>query len=178
MQTVDGMASLEPNSDTFLGIFSSLLGAKRGTRWRSWLRHCVTSRKVAGSIPDWLIEIFRGHNPSSYTLKWVPGIFPGGAGKRGRCVGLTTWPPSCADCLEIWLPRPPGILGPSLGLLWYCFTLLLCATKVPRVLSRYFPTLPVYPLPPASCAVDIGSLLWARRPRRDVDHPPPSRRRR
>jgi hypothetical protein len=23
-----------------------------GTRWRSWLRHCATSRKVAGSIPD------------------------------------------------------------------------------------------------------------------------------
>ena len=22
-----------------------------GTRWRSWLRHCATSRKVAGSIP-------------------------------------------------------------------------------------------------------------------------------
>ena len=23
-----------------------------GTRWRSWLRHCATNRKVAGSIPD------------------------------------------------------------------------------------------------------------------------------
>jgi hypothetical protein len=55
MQRVDGMASLEPNSDKFLGIFSSLLGATRGTRWRSWLRHCVTSRKVAGSITDWFI---------------------------------------------------------------------------------------------------------------------------
>jgi len=28
------------------------------TRWRSWLRHCATSRKVAGSIPDGAIEIF------------------------------------------------------------------------------------------------------------------------
>jgi hypothetical protein len=26
-------------------------------RWPSWLRHCSTSRKVAGSIPD-VIEIF------------------------------------------------------------------------------------------------------------------------
>ena len=26
-------------------------------RWRSWLRHCATSRKVAGSIPDSVIDI-------------------------------------------------------------------------------------------------------------------------
>ena len=31
-------------------------------------------------------------------------------GKGGRCVGLTTLPPSCADCLEIWAPKPPGTL--------------------------------------------------------------------
>jgi hypothetical protein len=29
-------------------------------------------------------------------------------GNGGRCVGLTTLPPSCADCLEIWEPQPPG----------------------------------------------------------------------
>ena len=29
------------------------------TRWRSWLRHCATSRKVAGSIPHGVIGIFR-----------------------------------------------------------------------------------------------------------------------
>ena len=27
----------------------------RGPRWRSWLRHCATSQKVAGSIPDGVI---------------------------------------------------------------------------------------------------------------------------
>ena len=26
--------------------------------WRSWLRYCATSRKVAGSIPDGVIAIF------------------------------------------------------------------------------------------------------------------------
>jgi hypothetical protein len=31
-------------------------------------------------------------------------------GKGGQCVGLTTLPPSCADWLEIWEPRSPGIL--------------------------------------------------------------------
>jgi hypothetical protein len=25
---------------------------KWGTRWNNWLRHCATSRKLAGSIPD------------------------------------------------------------------------------------------------------------------------------
>ena len=34
-------------------------------------------------------------------------------GKGGRCVGLTTLPPSCADCLEIWKPQPPGNLRAS-----------------------------------------------------------------
>jgi hypothetical protein len=31
-------------------------------------------------------------------------------GKGDRCVGLTTLPPSCADCLEIREPQPPGTL--------------------------------------------------------------------
>ena len=31
---------------------------ERGTLWPSWLRHCATSRKVAGSIPDCVIENF------------------------------------------------------------------------------------------------------------------------
>jgi len=42
--------------------------------------------------------------------------------KGGRCGGLTTLPHSCADCLEIWEPQPPGTLGglsrPVMGLLY------------------------------------------------------------
>jgi len=30
-----------------------------GTWWHSWLRHCATSRKVAGSTPYGVIGIFR-----------------------------------------------------------------------------------------------------------------------
>jgi hypothetical protein len=37
-------------------------------------------------------------------------------GKGGRCVGLTTFPPSCADCLEIWEPQTPGTLRAYPGL--------------------------------------------------------------
>jgi hypothetical protein len=32
-------------------------------------------------------------------------MFPGGKG--GRCVGLTTLPPSCADCLNLLEPSEP-----------------------------------------------------------------------
>jgi len=47
--------------------------------------------------------------------------FPGSKG--GRCVGLTTLPPSCADCLEIWELQPPGTLRASrsvMRLLYFC----------------------------------------------------------
>jgi hypothetical protein len=36
---------------TFI-FYNNIIG---GTRWHSWLRHCYTSRKVAGSIPDGVI---------------------------------------------------------------------------------------------------------------------------
>jgi hypothetical protein len=37
-------------------------------------------------------------------------------GKGGRCVGLITLPLSCADCLEIWEPHPPGTLRACPGM--------------------------------------------------------------
>ena len=37
-------------------------------------------------------------------------------GKGGRYVGLTTLPPSCADCLEIWEPQSPGTLRACKGI--------------------------------------------------------------
>jgi hypothetical protein len=90
------------------------------TRWRSWLRHCATSRKVAGSIPHGVTAIFHLHNSSD------PGIDSASnrneyqgyflEGKGGRCLRLTTLPPSCADCLEIWKPQPPGALKAFSGL--------------------------------------------------------------
>ena len=90
-----------------------------GTRWCSWLRHCVTIRKVAGSIPYGVIGIFHWHNPSSRSMalgstqsltEMSTRNISWGGSKGGRCVGLTTLPPSCADCLEIWEPQPPGTL--------------------------------------------------------------------
>jgi len=50
-------------------------------------------------------------------------------GKGCRCVGLTL-PPSCAECLEIWEPQPPGTLRacPVMGLLYL----------LPRVILQYY----------------------------------------
>ena len=49
-----------------------------------------------------------------------PGIFLGSKG--GRCVGLKTLPYSCADCPEIWEPKPPRTLRVCPGLYRDCFT--------------------------------------------------------
>jgi len=48
----------------------------------------------------------------SLEQKWVP--VPGV--KAGRCVGLTTLPPPCTDCLEIWELQPSGTLKACPGL--------------------------------------------------------------
>ena len=78
-----------------------------GTRWRSWLRHCATSRKVAGLIPDGVTGIFHWHNLSGRTMalgltQHLTEINTRNIswGKRGRCIGQTTLPTSWADCLE------------------------------------------------------------------------------
>ena len=73
-----------------------------GTQWRSWLRHCATSWPHYG--PG--IDSASNRNEYQECFLW---------GKGGRCVGLTTLPPSCASCLEIWEPQPPEPSGPVLA---------------------------------------------------------------
>jgi hypothetical protein len=41
--------------------------------------------------------------------------------KGNQCIGLTTLPPSCANCLEIWELQPPGILRACPDLYWDYF---------------------------------------------------------
>ena len=110
------------------------------TRWRSWFRQRARSRKVAGSVLGGVTGKFSlplsfrshyglgFHSPSNRNE--YQEYFLGGKG--GRCVGLTTLPPSCADCLEIWEAQPPGTVWACPGLYWNCFT---CLT--PLSLSRY-----------------------------------------
>jgi hypothetical protein len=56
------------NINTLRSIYCAYIHSTGGTRWRSWLRHCATSRKVTGSIPDGVIGIFHLHNPSGRTI--------------------------------------------------------------------------------------------------------------
>ena len=72
----------------------------RGTWWRSWLRHCATSRKVKGSVPNSVIGSFHWHNPSNHTValgltqpltEMSTGNISGGVCKADQCVGLTTF---------------------------------------------------------------------------------------
>jgi hypothetical protein len=99
-----------------------------GPQWRSWLRHCAISQKVADSIPNGVNGIFRWHNPSgrNMVLELTQEYFLGGNG--GRCVGLKILPVLCADCFKTWEPKPPGILTVCK---WDCFTIyyMTCRSK-------------------------------------------------
>jgi len=66
-----------------------------------WLRCCATNRKVAGSIPAGVSGFFI--DIKSYRSHYGPGVDSASnrkleyflGGKGGRCVRLTTLPPSC-----------------------------------------------------------------------------------
>jgi hypothetical protein len=74
-----------------------------GTVVAQWLRYSAANQKVAGSNPGGVMEFFIDINPSDRTMalgstqpltEMSTPVFPGG--KCGRCVRLTTLPPSCA----------------------------------------------------------------------------------
>jgi len=80
----------------------------------SWLRHCASSRKFCEFDSRWY------HRNFSLTLSYRPHYGHGSDSasnineyhdyflwsKGGRCVGMTSLPPSYADCFEIWVPTP------------------------------------------------------------------------
>jgi hypothetical protein len=48
--------------------YGSALARERGTAVAEWLRYCATNQKVAGSIPDGVMEFFIYINPSDRTM--------------------------------------------------------------------------------------------------------------
>jgi hypothetical protein len=68
-------------------------------RWRGWLRHCTTSQKVAGSIPDFLRPHYGPWVDSDSNRNEYQEHFLGCKG--GRCIELTTLPPSLPIVLNL-----------------------------------------------------------------------------
>jgi len=76
--------------------------------WRCWWRHCATSLKIAGSIPDG--GIFHWHNPSSRTM-------PLGSNKSRREMSIRNisgaWVNDIAMCRLSWNFGSFNLLEPS-----------------------------------------------------------------
>jgi hypothetical protein len=84
---------------------------------------------VAGSISDGVIGNFHLNNSYDHTvsLELTQPLTEMSTrniswGKGGRSIRLTTLPPSCADCHEIWERQAPGTLRACPGLQCDCFT--------------------------------------------------------
>jgi hypothetical protein len=82
--------------------------------------------------------------------------FPGGKG--GRCVRLTTSPPSRVECNEIWEPKPPGTLWATPGLLRESFNFL----RDEVVAQEYCAALNC-PCSPNEFAACVYNRLWLTR---------------
>jgi len=97
---------------TIVWDFDFLLAAN------SRLRQCAANQIVMGSIPIAVIGIFHWHNPSVRTVALrsthpltneYQGCLLGGKGSL--CLGLTTFPSPCTDCVEnlgaltFWSPK-------------------------------------------------------------------------
>jgi hypothetical protein len=92
------------------------------------LRHCAINRKIVGWIPDGVTGFYHWHNLFGRTMALAStqpltemSTKNISLGKGGRCVGLTTLPHSCADCLKIWEPYSPRTLRTCQGLWWDFF---------------------------------------------------------
>ena len=90
---------------------------------------CAISRMVPVSIPGGVTGFFSDISPSDRSMalgstqplaKMSTRNIPGSIG--GRCLRLTTSPPSRAECHEIWESKSPGKLWATPGLLRNSFT--------------------------------------------------------
>ena len=107
--------------------------------WCGAVGWCIALHaEVEGSIAVGVVGTFYLLNHSGRTMALgsthpltqmsIRNISCGGRGvKGGRCVGLTTLPPSCADCLENWDPQTPGTLNASRGIFTINIPILACS---------------------------------------------------
>jgi len=135
----DGRTGRSSGTSRWWGHQSNL----ESRRWRSWLRHYATSHKVAGSIPDGVIEICLWYNPSGRTMTLGPtqpltemstrDISWGGGGKRRpvrRADKLSTFMCRLSWNLGAWTSWNPQ------GLYSDCFTFLFVGSVKSLDFSR------------------------------------------
>ena len=79
--------------------------------YRGWLRHCATSQKVAGSIPDGVIGIFHRHK--SFWPHYGPGVDSASNRNEYReyFLGVKKRPVRRADSLATFMCRLSWNLG-------------------------------------------------------------------
>ena len=103
--------------------------------WGSVVVKALRYRTVPGSIPSGVTGFCSDISPSDRSMalgstqplvKMSTRNIPGDKG--GRCVRMTTSPPSRAECHEIEEPKPPGTLWATPGLLRdsFTFTMYVC----------------------------------------------------
>jgi hypothetical protein len=134
-----------PNTEEIINCESYF--SRRDARWFSCLRHGATSRQVAGSIPDGVIGIFCWGYPSCRTMTLgsthsLTEMSNRNISRSGRCVRVTTLPPSWADSPEIREPQPTGTVWactrPVQGLLSLCFASRGNTFLLVFLVSNYF----------------------------------------
>ena len=94
-------------------------GPRIDSRWCHWIFqwNIPSDRTMALGSTQPLVKI---------STRNIPG------GKGGRWVRLTTLPPSCAECHEIWEPKLPGTLWATPGLLLDSFTFTYISVGTPK----------------------------------------------
>jgi hypothetical protein len=106
-------------------------GFVKGKRWRSWLRHCVTSRKVAGSTGT---GIFNWRDPSDRTtalgsFRPLTESSTRNISWRVKAAGAYGWQPCHLHMLIVLKSFTLNLLEPSWSTFVFFFFLQLSLSK-------------------------------------------------
>jgi len=135
-------------------------------RWRSVLRlecrvfdfrWCLWNFSLTQFCrPQYVRWVGSASNRNEYQEYFVEGT-------SGRCVGLTTLPHSCGDCLEVWEPQPPGTITacPGITLPFFVYHIRCSPTKINAHNSEFLTHIPDSTLK-TKCVLHTGT--YGKRP--------------